>query len=143
MKQIQNYNAEKYNRSEYELVEDGIYKTSEGIDTVYVTSLSFVQEPKLGEGNDASDISQYPLEDILDKFNCYVEDFYSDLNKKGSKICYHEFASIDLNDIKELRSIIGKHVYNKENGDYVDLIIDDYSKKRGFTYAIKKFFSKS
>ena len=93
-----------------------------------MTSLSFVQEPCYGEGNSAADISQYPLEDILDKFFCHVSDFYDKLNVEKSKKCYLEFASNDIEDIKKLRGIIGKHVYNKEveNGDTtkVELIIE-------------------
>ena len=30
------------------------------------------------EGVDSSDISQYPLEDILDKYCCYISDFYEE-----------------------------------------------------------------
>ena len=37
---------------------------------------SFVQEPEYDEGANPSDISQYPLEDILDKFYVSVSDFY-------------------------------------------------------------------
>lgn len=133
MKEIKNYNAEKYNSHRqgntiYSQVENGIFETGEGENKLYVTSLSFIQEPALGEGENATDISQYPMEDILDKYFCYISDFYEQLNVKESKTCYLEFASDDIECIKELRKIIGKHVYNKEieNGDRVsvELIIE-------------------
>lgn len=125
VKHIQNYQAEKYaNSVAYEKVEEGIYKFVEDDEVLYVTSLSFEQEPEFEEGSSADDISQYPLEDILDKFFCHIRDFYEGLNKAGSNTCYLEFASLDINDVKELRSIIGKHVYNKEDGESVHLIIE-------------------
>ena len=83
-----------------------------------------VDKMELGEGENAEEISQYPLEDILDKFYCYITDFYDDLNVKKSNICYLEFASDDMDDIVKLRQIIGKHVYNKEVDNTVELIIE-------------------
>ena len=124
MKNIVNFDAEKYKNKEYLKQEEGIYKAG----NKYVTSLSFEQEPELEEGNSPSDISQYPLEDILDKFYVYISDFYYELNENSSIICYQEFASDHIEDIRNLRSIIGKHVYNKlkiEDGDeYVEFIIE-------------------
>ncbi len=93
------------------------YDTSE--ETYYLTSLSFVQEPELGEGEDASNISQYPLEDIMDEWFCWVSDFYDDLNIKGSEKCYQEFASYDLETLVGLRTIIGKRVYSNDDGFYI------------------------
>lgn len=129
MKDIKNYNAEKYGVDgagsiEYKRVDDGIFETKSKDETLFVTSLSFVQEPELGEDKTAESISQYPLEDILDKFYCHVSDFYEDLNVEGSETCYLEFASDDKEDIINLRSIIGKHVFNKEANGIVELVID-------------------
>lgn len=137
MKNIQNYDAEKYlktgllsmlKKSAYKQLDDGIYKYKEDGEILYVTSLSFEQEPEYEEGEFADDISQYPLEDILDKFLCHISDFYEDLNVAGSKTCYLEFAAINIDYIKELRTIIGKHVYNKdveEDGEiYSELVIE-------------------
>ena len=125
MKEIKNYNASKYDTEEYKRLEEGIYETmDEDDEALYVTSLSFVQEPELGEGENAADISQYPLEDILDKFYCHISDFYEDMNGEDSQVCYQEFGSPDLQDVQNLRSIIGKHVYNKEEGELVKLIIE-------------------
>ena len=124
MKEIQNYDDPKYTGDAYSKVENGIYETKEDNDCEYVTSLSFIQEAELEEGTNASEISQYPLEDLLDKFSCYISDFYEDLNTADSLICHLEFASPDLEDVKKLRSIIGKHVYNKEIDGYLKLIIE-------------------
>ena len=45
MKQIESYHAPKYESEMYSLVEDGIYRVESGGEVLYVTSLSFVQEP--------------------------------------------------------------------------------------------------
>ncbi|SHH46393.1 hypothetical protein [Clostridium intestinale] len=124
MKQIENYNANKYNSDLYSEIENGIYEVKEDGEILYVTSLSFIQEPEFNEGANASNITQYPLEDILDKYYCYISDFYKELNTVDSQKCYQEFASPDLEDIRTLRFLIGKHVYNKETGRYVELIIE-------------------
>lgn len=124
MKQIENYNANKYSNDLYSEIEYGVYEVKEDGEILYVTSLSFVQEPEFNEGANASDITQYPLEDILDKFYCHISDFYEELNKVNSQTCYQEFASPDIEDIRNLRSIIGKHVYNKEIEGFIKLIIE-------------------
>lgn len=127
MKEIKNYNSPKYNSEDYKLIEDNIYETideeNDG-EKIFVTSLMFVQEPELDEGDSAGNISQYPLEDILDEFLVYVSDFYSELNTEDSQICCLEFAAPELEDVQNLRSVIGKHVYNKQVGEYVKLIIE-------------------
>lgn len=124
MKQIENFTAPKYTNGQYSPVEDGIYKIEDDGEILYVTSLSFVQEPNLEEGSSAGEISQYPLEDILDQFYCHISDFYEDLNIEQSQVCYQEFAAPDLEDIRKLRTIIGKHVYNKEVEGYIQLAIE-------------------
>ena len=120
MRNIQNYKAEKYSTSFYTEVEPGIFACADG----FVTSLCFEQEPELEEGASAADISQYPLEDVLDRFYVYVSDFYDELNERGSHTCYLEFCGEDIEDVRRLRSVIGKHVFNKAAGDYVDLVIE-------------------
>ena len=124
MKKIENYAAAKYKTLQYKKIQDGIYQTTEDGEMIYVTSLSFLQEPALNEGDNAGNISQYPLEDILDEFYCYISDFYEDLNISSSQTCFLEFAAPELDDIQALRSIIGKHVYNKEVGENVEFNIE-------------------
>lgn len=80
----------------------------------YVTSLSFEQEVELGEGRNSSDISQYPLEDILDKYFVAVNDFYTELNDGSSNICVLEFSGSEKTDIEKLMEIVGKHVFIKD-----------------------------
>lgn len=124
MKNISSFNAPKYLLSNYIDQSDNIFK----INDEYVTSLIFQQEPDLGEGTSSLNISQYPLEDILDQFSVYVSDFYKELNTKGASMCYLEFSSTDIEDIRMLRSIIGKHVYNKTifegSKSFVKLVIE-------------------
>ena len=130
MKNIRIYTAEKYNSDEYVEVKANIYKTYDSFmnQDAYVTSLSFEQEPEYDEGTDSSDISQYPLEDLLDKYYVAVEDYYEDLNDGSSNTCYLEFSGADLEDIENLLQIVGKHVYNRDeesDGEtYVKLIIE-------------------
>lgn len=121
MKDIKSFNAPKYSSADYAPVEDGIFKNADGD---FVTSLSFVQEPELGEGTNAAEISQYPLEDILDKFGCWVSDFYNDLNTENSTVCYREFASGTAEELKDLRTIIGRRVYLKKEGNSIKLCIE-------------------
>ena len=134
MKNINNYKSKKYNNiKEYEMIEEDIYKTrstnkvSYG-DIIYVTSLSIEQEATDDEEENKmipGIIAQYPLEDILDKYKCWISDYYDKLNKDTFPIFQLEFAAYDINDIRNLREIIGKHVYNKiTEDDNVDLIIE-------------------
>ena len=99
----------------------------EGVDDtyIYVISICFVQEPEYGE-NDSSNsvISQYPLEDICDKFKCYCSDYYEKENTDNKELSYVEFASDNINNIKKLKSIIGKHVYNLKDNDTIKLVIE-------------------
>ena len=130
MKNIQIYKAEKYSTDEYVEVKANIYKTYDSFmeSDAYVTSLSFEQEPEFEEGADSSDISQYPLEDVLDKFYVAVNDFYENLNDGSSNTCYLEFSGASIENIENLLQIVGKHVYNGEeemDGEtYIKLIIE-------------------
>jgi hypothetical protein len=80
------------------------------------------------EDGSPSYISQTPLEDLLDKFLVYVTDFYEELNEESEVTCYQEFASTDIEDIRKLRTIIGKHVYAKiymeADEEYYNIVIE-------------------
>ena len=92
---------------------------------VFVTSIVYEPEPEYGENEPADPIvSQYPLEDILDKYGCYCLDDYKEENETDDHHSYVEFASDRRKDIVSLLEIIGKHVYNQEDGDYIKLIIE-------------------
>ena len=124
MKNIKVYESDKYMETSFRKVDEGIYER----DGEFVTSITFEQESDKGEGKDSTDISQYPLEDVLDKYNVYISDFYEDLNDGSSNICYLEISGEDLDDVKAFHEIIGKHVFNREieeNGEIVvDLVIE-------------------
>lgn len=125
MKNIQNYAAQKYNNtSKYTLVADGVYECN----GKFFTSLSFEQEPEIGEGTSPTDISQYPLENVLEYYLVFVSDFYEDKNKASGERCFLEFASRRLNDVRNLRTLIGKRAYNQEFTNdgkcYYELIIE-------------------
>ena len=124
MKNISAFKASKYSTKDYELLEDDIYRCGD----VCVITLQFQQEPEMDEGSSSADISQYPLEDILDRFNVHISDFYDSENKCAKVKCRLEFASRKIENIRKLKYIIGKRVYNKvvtKNGDdFVELVIE-------------------
>lgn len=120
MKNFQNYTPEKYAGPDYQKVEEGIYRGKNPywqpgslMEDVFVTSLTFEMEPDCygEEGGCPQDITQTPFEDILDTFFVYVTDFYDDLNRDSAKICYQEFGSSDIENIRNLRTLIGKRFY--------------------------------
>lgn len=108
MKNIQLANLNKYkNNTNYELAEGNIYKDIK--ENHYVFALSY----ELEENED----SQYPLEDILDKFYLHVSDFIDEDNYYTSKNITLEIGG-DLEDVKTaINNIIGKRVYNEEYND--------------------------
>lgn len=122
MKNFQNYKPEKY--SNYKKVEDDIYLKyfpDLGCE-LYVTSLTFEMENECYGEEEASpqDISQVPFEDLLDDFNVCVTDFYDELNENSEKTCYQEFGSRDIEDIRKLRTLIGKRYYAVPYSDEAD-----------------------
>ncbi len=122
MKNIKVYDAEKYLTSAFTSVEKNIYKGKNPYyngerwqsEELYVTSLTFEQEPDLGEGETPQNISQCPLEGILDMYGVFVTDFYDELNAQSECTCYQEFGAHDPENIKQLLGIVGKHVYEKK-----------------------------
>ena len=120
------YNEKKYYKDiedEENIIFKNMNEDTEKI--VYVTSIIFEPEPELNE-NEPSDkyVSQYPLEDILEKFGCYCRDDYTKENEEYLVNSYIEFVGDSIEEIENLLAIIGKHVYNKEDGEYVKLIIE-------------------
>ncbi len=119
MKNFQNYTPDKYSAPDFQEVEPGIYlapnpyKDIDGREKSYVTSLSFEMEPDCygEEGGCPQDITHIPFEDILDTFFVHVTDFYDALNQDSERICYQEFGSSKIDDIRRLRTLIGKRFY--------------------------------
>lgn len=117
MRKIRKYNAEKYKNEDYTEVEKNIYQKSG--ESFYRTSISFIQEPSNGEGRYPRHISQYPLEDLLDLFSCFISDFYEKENVISDTTCYLEFASQKLENIKKVVALDGKHVFYNRGDDLV------------------------
>lgn len=115
MKNFRVYTPEKYSTPDYIKVEENTYQQAP--DREYVTSLSFEQEPELGEGDSPQDISQYPLEDILEEFAVQIQDFCEDLNDASESTCYLEFGGGDVERIRKVLGLVGKHAYNKTDED--------------------------
>lgn len=133
MKNFQNFTPQKYMTSDFQKISDGIYKTKFPYDSndIFVTSLTFEMEPECyGEENASpSNLTQIPIEGILDEFNLFVTDFYDQLNQSSEIICYQEFGSLDLEDIKNLRTLIGKRFYavpytGEDGEEYYNMVIE-------------------
>ncbi len=133
MKNFQNFTPEKYITSDFQKISDGIYKTKSpyGSEDIFVTSLTFEMEPECYGEEDASprNITQIPIEGILDEFNLFVTDFYEQLNENSVTTCYQEFGSLDLEDVKKLRTLIGKRFYavaytDEDGEEYYNMVIE-------------------
>lgn len=134
MKNFQNYRAEKYSEDKYKEVEDGIYQTADpfGMNEgdIYVTSLTFeLEKDRYGEEEGSPRfIPQVPLEDLLDEFFVFVTDFYEELNNASETVCYQEFGSPDIEDIRKLRTIIGKKFYaepyEEDGEEYYKIVME-------------------
>ena len=134
MKNFSNYTPEKYSEPSYRKVEEGIYqaKSPYADREIFVTSLSFEMEPECYGEEDASprNLTQVPIEGILDEFSVYVTDFYDQLNEESENVCYQEFGSSSLEDIRRLRAMIGKRFYavpyvDEDDGEeYYNMVIE-------------------
>ncbi len=117
MKNIQILKLENYADAErYESVEAGIYKDlTDAERTNHRLAISF----ELEDGEN----TQYPLEDILDKYRIHVTEFI----KEDGPLIELELAGPQEN-LRLAAGIIGKRVYNKdvvEDGkNYVSLVIE-------------------
>ncbi|MDE7220560.1 MAG: hypothetical protein K2O45_13230 [Oscillospiraceae bacterium] len=132
MKNFRDYTPEKYSDPSYKRIEEGIYQTKSPYEEreIFVTSLSFEMEPECFGEEDASprNLTQIPIEGILDEFFVYVTDFYDQLNEKSETLCYQEFGSNNLEDIQKLRTIIGKRfyavLYMSDGEEYYNMVIE-------------------
>ncbi|QQB73154.1 hypothetical protein [Fusobacterium canifelinum] len=120
MKIIKAIKLDKYNNIEnYKNYDDYIYEDLKNDN--YCITLYCELEPE--------EDTQYPLEDILDQYyvNCTN---YMETEEINGKIIY-KFeieGSLDkeenLENILAIKNLIGKRVYNYENGDYIELGIE-------------------
>lgn len=106
MRNIALETCKKYsNQENYELIENGIYKDlKDEDDDNYRMTISYELD---------SDDSQYPLEDILDKYYLHVSDFLEPENDYNSNKVIQELGGT-LDDIKNAQEIIGKKIYNQD-----------------------------
>ena len=115
MKNFKSYTPEKYAGSGFQKVEEGIYRTTSpyGKEEIFVTSLSFEMEPERYGEEEASprNLTQVPIEGLLDEFGLFVTDFYEELNNASDITCYQEFVSFDVEDILRVRTLIGNRFY--------------------------------
>ena len=137
MRNFKNYTPEKFSTSDFQEIEEGIYKTkcpypTIGDNEIFVTSLIFEMEPECYGEEDASprNLTQIPIEGILDEFNLFVTDFYEQLNETSEITCCQEFGSFDLKDIQKLRTIIGRRFYavpyidEKTGEEYYNMVME-------------------
>ena len=124
MKNFQNFTPEKYITSDFQKISDGIYKTKSpyGSEDIFVTSLTFEMEPECYGEEDASPRN-------ITQINLFVTDFYEQLNENSETTCYQEFGSLDLEDVKKLRTLIGKRFYavtytDEEGEKYYNMVIE-------------------
>ncbi len=105
MKNIQQLALEKYkDATKYLAIGNGIFKDlADPDDTNHRLPVSL----ELEEGED----TQYPLEDVLDKYYIHVSDFYD--SPAPEKILNIELAG-ELEDLQKASAILGKRVYNSE-----------------------------
>ena len=119
MKNITSVVLDKYyNNLKYQNLGSGIFKDLEN--KRYVVTLRFELEK--------NEDSQYPLEDILDKYfvNCtnhiLMDESAGILEVEIEDGNDEDFES--LKTIEQIISLIGKRVYNKDDGENVILVIE-------------------
>ncbi len=66
----------------------------------------------------------FPIHWKIEKNFMQRSGFYEDLNYTSDETCYLEFSASDMEDIQKLLGVVNKHVYNKEDGDYIELVIE-------------------
>ena len=108
MKNITIKKSYKYENPElYKLKENVIYEDlDDDDDAKYRITISY--ELEFDDSH-----NQFPLEDILDKYNLHVSDFYESENSTDSNIYKIELGGEFL-DIKNVQEIIGKRVFNRD-----------------------------
>ncbi|WP_298954050.1 hypothetical protein [uncultured Nonlabens sp.] len=108
MKNISLYHSEKFATSDHiKWIEHNIYQElSEEHGSPYRTTISYDLE-----FDETS--NQYPLEDILNKYDLFVNDFLVDENDSNSKTYYVELGG-EVEDLLNMTEIFGKKVFNRE-----------------------------
>lgn len=126
MKIIKALVLDKYNNDEiYSQYDEYIFKDITGgvagemgiwSEPVYCVTLY----SELEEGED----TQYPLEDILDEYFVNCTDVMEEKEEDGKRIFIFEIECQDVETAKTIAGLVGKRVYNYEDGDYIELGIE-------------------
>lgn len=74
---------------------------------------------ELEEGED----TQYPLEDLLDKYLVNCTDVMEEKEVDGTRVFIFETEG-DEEAIKSIAGLVGKRIYNYKDGDYIKLGIE-------------------
>ncbi len=123
MKIIKALKLEKYDSKErYTQVDGFVYRDaasgSMGISDSAVYCVTLYCE--LEENED----TQYPLEDILDKYNVNCTDVMEEKEENGRRIYIVELEGTEPESIREIAGLVGKRVFNYEEGDCIKLGIE-------------------
>lgn len=89
-----------------------------GITTGSVYCVTLYAE--LEEGED----TQYPLEDLLDKYYVNCTEVMEEKEEDGKRIYIFEIEGEDAEAVKTIAGLVGKRVYNYEDGAYIKLGIE-------------------
>ena len=126
MKIIKALRLDKYNDSErYTQVEGFIYQDATGgvggkmgiiSGPVYCVTLYAELE--------GDEDTQYPLEDILDKYYVNCTEVMEEREEAGKHIYIFEIEGEDKEAIKTIADFVGRRVYNYEDGGYIKLGIE-------------------
>ncbi len=127
MKIIKALKLDKYNDSaRYTPYEGFIYKDATGGvgGKMGITSGSVYCVTLYAELEDDEEDTQYPLEDLLDKYLVNCTEVMEEKEEAGKRIFIFEIEGTDENSVKQIADLVGKRVYNYEDGDYVKLGIE-------------------
>ena len=68
--------------------------------------------------------TQYPLEDVLDKYYVNCTEVIEEKEEAGKHIFIFEIEGEDEDSIRTIAGFVGKRVYNYQEGDYIKLGIE-------------------
>lgn len=126
MKIINALKLDKYdNKERYIQYEGFVYKDITG---GVGGKMGITEEPvycvtlyaELEDGED----TQYPLEDVLDKYYVNCTEVMEEKEEDGKRIFIFEIEGVDEESIKTIANFVGKRVYNYKDGDYIKLGIE-------------------
>lgn len=126
MKIIKALKLDKYDdRARYTQHEGFVYKGATGGvgGKMGITSESIYCVTLYAELEDGED-TQYPLEDILDKYYVNCTEVMEEKEEAGKRIYIFEIEGEDEEAIKTIAGLVGKRVYNYKDGDYIKLGIE-------------------